>query len=303
MATVIGDAELVADCRNTLGEGVLWSAEHRRVYWTDITESKLWELDPKTGKTAVWSLPARLGSFAFCGGSRLLLALEKQLAYFDLSGEKPIVPLREVERDTAETRSNDGRCDRAGNFVFGSMNDRFDGRPLGAFYQFSRDCVLKRLALGDVQIANSICFSPDGRTLYYCDSPLREIRCCCYDAATAQVSQQRLFASLGDQVGVPDGSVVDADGCVWNAVWGGGCVVRYRPDGSRDAVINVPVPNPTCVGFGGDRLDELYITTSRQEMTNEQLAAAPTAGGLYRVKVPVHGIPEPRFTSSLSGRA
>ena len=196
MTTAIAEVELVADCRNTLGEGVLWSAEHRRVYWTDIAESKLWELDPGSGKTAVWSLSARLGSFALCGGTLLLLALEKQLAYFDLLGRESVVPLVEVEPDIAETRSNDGRCDRAGNFVFGTINERFDGRPLGSFYQFSRKGVLKRLALRHVQIANSICFSPDGRTLYYCDSPLREIHCCRYDPATGQVSEQRVFAVL-----------------------------------------------------------------------------------------------------------
>ena len=214
-----------------------------------------------------------------------------------------MVPLAEVERDIPETRSNDGRCDRAGNFVFGTINERFDGRPLGSFYQFSREGVLKRLALSHVQIANSICFSPDGETLYYCDSPLREIRCCKYDPATAEVSDQRVFVSLGGQEGEPDGSVVDAEGCLWNAVWGGACIVRYHPDGTRDTVVKLPVPNPTCVGFGGDALDELYITTSRQEMTDEQLAAAPSAGGLYRVKVPVRGIPEASFTGNLSGRA
>ena len=280
--------ELIVDAKNILGESVVWCDRRERVYWTDIEASTVWEYDPQTGDTRTWRTPARVGSLAVCDSEQLLVGLEKLLGYLDLTtGE--VTPLADVERDVRETRVNDGRCDGAGNFVFGTLNDTFDGRALGAFYQYSATRGLRRLALPKVRIANSICFSPDGQTLYWCDSPAREIRCCRYDPDTAAVGDDGPFTALSDDPGDPDGSVIDAQGYLWNAQWGGARIVRYSPRGEIDAIIPMPVPNPTCVAFGGKGRDELYITTSRQEMSSAQLAATPHAGGLYRIRLPIRG--------------
>lgn len=289
---------LFVDCRCTLGEGIVWWPRRRALIWTDIEAPRLWAHD--AGGTRSWSMPSRLGSLAPCTSGALLLGLEKGLfrAELDLSAGKPphLVPLAGVETDLPSTRVNDGRTDRAGNFVFGTMNTA-DGHPaIGSFYQWSTRFGLRRLDLPYVGIANSICFSPDGETMYFCDSPRRQIMTCRYDAGSAHVADIQVFATLEPSDGQPDGSIVDAEGCLWNAVWGAAVVRRYRPDGSLDREVSVPAKNPTCAVFGGPELNELYITTSRQEMSGAELERRPDAGGVYRaVMEGARGLLDPEF--------
>ena len=289
-------ASLFVDCRCQLGEGIVWWARHRALLWTDIESARLWVHD--AGGTRNWTLPARLGSMAPCASGALLLGLEKGLfrAEIDLASAAPprLVSLAEVEPDLPSTRVNDGRTDRSGNFVFGTMNQAEGHAAIGSVYQWSARHGLRRLDLPRVGIANSICFSPDGTTMYFCDSPRRQILSCTYDADGASVTGIRPFASLED--GQPDGSIVDADGYLWNAAWGAGLVRRYRPDGKLDREVAVPAKNPTCVVFGGPALNELYITSARQEMSEEELARMPEVGGVYRTAIKnVRGLPDRPF--------
>lgn len=200
-------------------------------------------------------------------------------------GELRLTPLADVERDLPSTRINDGRTDRAGNFVFGTMNED-EGHPaIGSFYQWSTGAGLRRLDLPRVGIANSISFSPDGQTMYFCDSPTGRIMHCRYDAASASVSDARDFATLTADEGQPDGSIVDADGCLWNAAWGAAMVRRYRPDGTVEREIAVPAKNPTCAVWGGAAMNELFITSARQDMSPAELELVPDAGGIYRAQI------------------
>jgi sugar lactone lactonase YvrE len=280
-------ATLFVDCRCTLGEGIVWWARHGVLLWTDIEGARLWMWD--AGSSRSWRLPTRLGSLAVCESGALLLGLEKGLFLTDLDRSTPdapvLTPLAGVEESVATTRVNDGRTDRAGNFVFGTMNQAEGHPPIGSFYQWSARAGMRRLDLPHVGIANSICFSPDGGTMYFCDSPRARIMQCRYDAASARVADVRLFAALGPSDGQPDGSMVDADGCLWNAAWGAGVVRRYRPDGAIDREVFVPAKNPTCVTFGGAALNELYITSARQEMSAVELERTPDAGGVYRAVI------------------
>ena len=180
----------------------------------------------------------------------------------------PVIP---IEPEVTRTRINDGRTDRAGNFVFGTYNEAQDA-PSGSFYQYSSRFGLRRLDLGGVVIPNSICFSLDGRTMYFCDSPTGRIRRCEYDADSASVGNVRDFVQYRDGDGFPDGSVVDSEGCLWNAVWGAGVVRRFNPEGTLVAEIGVPSRNLTCPAFGGAGLDQLFVTSSRQEMTEDELS-------------------------------
>jgi L-arabinonolactonase len=249
-----------------------------------------------------WPLPDRLGSFAICDSGRLLLGLAKGLFLADL-GPAPaavpaLMPLVPVEADSPRTRINDGRTDRAGNFVFGTMDDEHTA-SIGSFYQYSTRHGLRGLELGGVAIANSICFSPDGQTMYYCDSPERRIMRCRYDAESAAVSEKAVFAEFGPNQQFPDGSVIDSEGCLWNAEWGSGVVRRYTTAGMIACEIQVPAKNPTCVAFGGRDLDCLYITSARQEMSAAELAGTPHAGGVYRAFVDrVRGLADCRFHGS-----
>jgi L-arabinonolactonase len=294
-------ATLFVDCRCTLGEGIVWWAPRRALLWTDIESARLWISDTDGARSV--ALPSRLGSLAPCTSGAVLLGLEHGLFRAHLDETAPggirMVSLAAVEADLPATRLNDGRTDRSGNFVFGTMNQDAGNPPTGSFYQWSTRSGLRRLDLPHVGIANSICFSPDGGTMYFCDSPRRQIMTCRYDADTAAVSAVRTFAELGPSDGFPDGSIVDADGWLWNAAWGAGVVRRYRPDGSIEREVIVPAKNPTCPVFAGDGLNELYITTARQEMSAEELERTPEAGGVYRaVTADVHGLPDAPFVDT-----
>jgi sugar lactone lactonase YvrE len=293
-------ATLVVDAQCTLGEGILWDGRREALLWTDIEGSALWLHHTDDGSTRTWRLPDRLGSFALCQSGKLLLALAKGIFLADIDrpsdGVLAVSLLEPLEVDLPSTRTNDGRTDRAGNFVFGTLNEHPDRAPIGTFYQYSRRYGLRPLALGGVAIPNSICFSPDGQTMYYCDSLARRILQCRYDAESAEVSDARPFAELGAGRGLPDGSIVDADGCLWNAEWGAAMVRRYTAAGVIDREIAVPAKNPTCPAFGGRDLTELYVASARQEMSVEELAATPEAGGVYAARPDgVRGLPEPRF--------
>jgi L-arabinonolactonase len=289
-------ATLLVDCRCTLGEGIHWWPDRRSLVWTDIEKSTLWMHHIADNVTRQWSLPDRLGSFAICQSGRLLLGLAKSLVFATFaeaadSGLR-IEPVISIEPEIPRNRINDGRTDRAGNFVFGTMNEVHDS-PAGSFYQYSTRHGLRRLDLGGVVIPNSICFSPNGRTMYFCDSPEARIRKCDYDADSARVGDVQEFVRLSD--GQPDGSIVDSDGCLWNAVWGAGVVRQYDSEGRLLVEIPVPSKNVTCAVFGGDSLNQLYVTSSRQEMTDEELNAAPSSGSVYRVPTVARGISDTLF--------
>jgi L-arabinonolactonase len=188
-----------------------------------------------------------------------------------------------VDVDPAEprTRINDGRTDRRGYFVFGTMNEGADQRPIGSFFQYSLQHGLRRLALPAVSIANSVCFSVDGKTMYFTDTLTRRIMQCDYDAETAQVAKVRLFVEVEQAGAYPDGSVIDREGCLWNAQWGAARIVRYAPDGRMLRSIALPAKNPTCPAFGGPELDRLMSTSSKKDMTTEERRLMPHAGSLF----------------------
>jgi L-arabinonolactonase len=291
-------AALFVDCRCTLGEGILWWQQRRSLLWTDIERSTLWMHGIDGHHTSTWTLPDRLGSLAICESGRLVLGLAKGLFYGDFTraGEKvlhveQIVP---VDPHLERHRINDGRSDRSGNFVFGTMNEAQDA-PTGSFYQFSAAHGLRRLDLGGVTIPNSICFSLDGLTMYFCDSKRPMIRQCDYDAASASVANVREFVRFAAEDGLPDGSVIDSGGCLWNAGWGVGLVRRFAPDGRLLTAVRVPAKNTTCVAFGGHNLADLFITSARQEMSAGELEATPDAGSVYRAEVRTVGVMDTPF--------
>ena len=291
-------ATLFVNCQCTLGEGILWWAQRRALVWTDIERSTMWLHQPASNSTSSFALPDRLGSLAICQSGRLLLGLARGLFIGSLDratdGTLRVEPLVAVDSDRPRHRINDGRTDRSGNFVFGTMNEE-QHDPTGSFYQYSASRGLRRLDIGGVAIPNSICFSLDGRVMYFCDSLEKRIRQCDYDAESGAVSNVREFVRFAQDDGLPDGSVIDSEGCLWNAAWGVGRVRRYAADGRVLAQITVPAKNPTCLAFGGDGLADLYITSSRQEMTDGELASTPDAGGVYHAAIGPVGLCDAPF--------
>jgi len=238
-------------------------------------------------------MPERLATFALCADPHyLLLGLASHLAFFDIAtGQTRHIV--DVEAGM-NTRVNDGRCDRQGRFVFGTKDEGSPLQAIGGFYRLNHDLSLERLPLPAPAISNSIAFSPDGATMYFCDSPTREIRACDY-RADGGIANDRLFVRLADATGEPDGSTVDRDGGLWNAQWGGARVVRYGADGVETERVEVPTAQPSCVALGGAQLGTLYITSARVGLDAAALAGDLRAGGVFIATPARRGLPEPVF--------
>jgi L-arabinonolactonase len=284
--TVRDSVALVVDCRAVLGEGLTWDAADAAWLWTDIQQKALWRYHPATGDSRCVDMPDRVGAFAVARSGRLLVAFSHSLAWAAVDWRLLSVQVEHIvsfETEHAALRSNDGRTDADGHFVFGTMNEAAGHAPLGGIFQYSSRFGLRRLNLAPVGIANSICFSPDGSTLYYCDSTRREIRAADYDAARARVTGERRVVQLGETDGLPDGSVVDASGRLWNAQWGRGLVRCYTPDGEQIAAWQLPVDHVTCPCFGGAAATDLLVTTARMDVSDARLKAVVEAGGVFRL--------------------
>ena len=282
--------------RDVLGECPLWDERAHCLWWVDIRAPALRRLDAASGEVRTWPLPEMVGSLALTEGTGhardcLLLALSSRLALFD-PHSGTLETLAEPGFAHADLRFNDGRCDAQGRFWVGSMNNITRG-PEGCLYRFDTAHGLVEVARG-ICIPNSLAFSPDGRTMYFADSLTHRIDAFDYDARTGTRGTGREFARSTPPA-FPDGSCVDAEGGLWNAEFHGARLVRYRPDGTVDRVIAMPVQRPTCCTFGGADLRTLYVTTTSQRMSEAELAAEPLAGALLALEVGVAGLPEPRF--------
>lgn len=291
--TLLAPMNVARDTGNQLGEGIVWCERAQALYWTDIQRATLYRLHPASGTLEHWPMPERLASFALCEADGwLLLALATRLAFLRLADGRLDV-LHAVEPGLA-TRCNDGACDRQGRFVFGTMHEPESGpkQAVGSFWRLDRDLRLERLELPRVAIANSIAFSPDGATMYFCDSLTRGIHCCDYGD---EPGSPRLFVELEGTTGEPDGSCVDARGQLWNAQWGLSRVACYGSDGALRGVLPLAVSQPTKPAFGGERLDQLYVTSARDGLSAEALGHEPHAGALFRAAVGIHGLAEARF--------
>ena len=285
-------ADLVLDCRNLHGEGVLWNALDGRLWWTDIHGKTLWSYDPVTAAAESYGVPDRICCFAPRRDGTIVAAFADGFAFFDpKSGRRDDIAA--FEPDLPQTRLNDGRTDRQGRLVAGGMDEKND-EPVSSVWRLDADLQLTRL-FNSVRCANSTCFSPDGRTMYFADSPEGEIVAFNYDPATGAIGAKRSVAHLPKGKGVPDGSCVDAEGFIWNAVWEGHRVDRFAPNGRLDRSFRVPVAKPTCVAFGGPDLDTLFITTSRLGSSPELMEREPHAGSLYAVRPGVKGLIDPPF--------
>ncbi|WP_312518451.1 SMP-30/gluconolactonase/LRE family protein [Massilia sp.] len=283
------------DTRYELGECVLWCERSRRLLWTDISAALLWSYEPASGRTRSWAMPERLCSFALTGSDdRLLLGLASGLALFRFSTGK-VTRICDVEPGLP-TRINDGRCDRQGRFVFGMLSEGDDpDAPAGGFYRLHLDLALERLPLPPARIANSICFSPNGRRMYFADSTEGSIRWCDYNPCSAEVGAVHTLVAAGVVPGDPDGATVDAEGCVWSARWGAGQVARFAPDGRLLQTLALDAGQPTCPAFGGPDLATLYVASAHAGLDAAQRTAAPLSGALLRQKLDVRGLPEARF--------
>jgi sugar lactone lactonase YvrE len=289
-------AESVLHSKDALGEVPIWNNDDDKLWWIDVRAPAIQSWHPRTGEHRRFKLPgSSVGSWAFRQGGGMLVSLSDGLYGFDpASGNCERLLALEATMDGH--RLNDGRCDTRGRFWIGTMHDTVR-EPRGAFYRVeahSAGLSVEKVFDG-VDIPNSVVFSPDDRLMYFADTPAKKIWVFDFDVEAGCLSNRRVFVDCANEPGAPDGSAMDADGCLWNAKYGGSRIVRYTPRGAIDCVIDLPVTQPTCCVFGGPDLDTLYITTARQKLTPEQLMPQPLAGNVFALRPGAKGIALPRF--------
>ena len=277
-------------CR--VGEGAHWDEREQALFYLDIIGRKVHRYDPEAGTTRSWPTPANVGAMAFREAGGLVLGMNDCFALLDLeSGQVE----RIVECGRAATGPiNDGKADAAGRFIVGQCGPGLeDPLPSGGIFALAPDGELNRLASG-IHISNSVCFSADGRTLYYADSHTSCVCALDYDPDTGAASNKHLFTDTSSLGGVPDGATPDADGLIWMAVFGSGQVVAFRPDGSVERSIELPVKLVSSVAFGGPDLDRLYVTTLDGPELGEP--AEENGGAVFMIEdLGTRGLPEMRF--------
>jgi sugar lactone lactonase YvrE len=284
--------ELVLDARAQLGEGPLWDDRRARLVFVDIMRGHVHEFDPATKTDRVVDAAEPVGAVALSTRGDWIAATKTGFSRIDPeTGAK--TPIATVEADLDETRMNDGYVDCRGRFWAGTMGmGGVSGR--GALYRLDPDGSVTRI-LSDISISNGLDWSPDDRLMYYIDLPTSRIDCFDFDADAGTIRHRRPFVHIATELGWPDGLVVDADGYVWVALWAGGAVHRYAPDGRLDAVVRFPVSLTTKPGFGGPDLDELYVTSAWIDLDAETRGREPQAGGVFRLLPGVRGQRPRRF--------
>ena len=279
------NAELLVDARNATGECPVWHVAEQALYWVDIPAKRL----QRTAPEMLACIAARAGGGWLAGLETGLFALQPH-ASGELSGER----LLTLDHAQPAMRCNDGRCDRQGRFLVGTMvQDMAQGAPAGRLYSHTAG-EGARLLLDDLIVPNGLALSPDGRTLYLSDShPSRQlIWAFDYDLDTGTPTNRRLFVDMNAHPGRPDGAAVDVDGCYWICGNDAGLIHRFTPDGRLDRSLAVPVKKPAMCAFGGRNLDILFVTSIRP---GGDLSDQPLAGGLFALDPGVQGLPEPMF--------
>jgi sugar lactone lactonase YvrE len=294
---VESEFNLVLDLKTALGESPLWSVAEERLYFVDIKNARIHAFEPAGGSLTTFDLPEEVGCIGLAVGGGFVAGLRSGIWLLDAEA-RLIRKLADNPEDQATSRFNDGTVDPAGRFIAGTLDET---RELGtaALYRCDRDG-LHVLASG-LMTSNGTAFSPDGRRLYHSDTPRFVVYAYDYDAETGCVSNRPVFARFGSDTdrGRPDGGAVDAEGCYWTALYEGGRVQRYSPDGALLAEYAVPVRCPTMIAFGGADMKTLYCTSARAGRSEAELAQFPLSGGLFAMRTDVGGLARPLFNPEI----
>jgi len=278
------EVEQVTDPLAYHGEGPVWDVHRRAVRWVDMLAGDILTLGPASQQVSRLHVGAVAAAMRPRAGGGLVVGVERGFCLVDADETGPQQPL-EVWTDTT-VRMNDGGCDPQGRFYCGSMD--YDATPgRGSLYRLDPGDGVTRV-LEDVTISNGIAWSHDGGSVYYVDTPTQRVDVFDFDPDTGELSGRRPAVHVDPGHGAPDGMTLDCEGGIWVAMWRGGAVHRYRPDGLLDEVVEVEPRQVTACTFGGEDLDELFITTSRQDLPAD---SDPTAGSLFRCRPGVSGVP------------
>jgi sugar lactone lactonase YvrE len=272
-------AHLLADIRAAHGEGPVWDAAAGRLLWVDLTAGRLHSYRPDTGVAETREFAEPVCAVAPLAGGDLLVAFAKRIARVDWASGAVLGTVCAIEPDRPGNRANDGKLDPAGRFWIGTMSEGGGVRGAGALYRLDGGTLTP--VLGDLTIANGMGWTADFRTMFFIDTPTREVWAFDFDPEDSAITRRRTVVSVPEGLGFPDGMCVAGDGTIWVAHWGAGCVCRWDPaDGSLVETVSTGCPHTSSCCLGPD--GALYITTSRLGMDEAALRAAPHSGSLFR---------------------
>jgi sugar lactone lactonase YvrE len=271
--------EIVIDHTCLLGEGPVWDAKRKLICWIDILNGIIHEYSPNEKTYRSIAIHQMIGSFAFCTNGNFIAALQNGFAFIDRETEE-IKMIADPESHLPDNRFNEGKCDPAGRFWAGTM--ALSEEPgAGNVYTLHNDLAPTK-KIEDVAVSNGMAWSADHKTFYYIDSPTFEIVAYDYDKSNGQISNKRTIIKIEKNDGAPDGMTIDNEGMLWIAHWGGWQVTRWDPE-SREKLYNIklPVARVTSCTFGGDNFEDLYITSAKVGLTENELKMQPLAGSLF----------------------
>ena len=289
-----GGAVACSTKQTQLGEGVRWDARRGEMLGVDILAGRVARAriadDGSLAYVREYQLPWTVGMIApVDGDGGWLLGAGRGFVYLAPDGTHRTI----AELSPSSTRMNDGACDPQGRFWGGTLaDDHHEGG--GALYRLDRTGQTETV-LSDLTISNGIGWSSDGLTMYLVDSGPRVIHAFAFDPDHGTISDGRILVTVPEDVGAPDGMTVDAAGDLWVAIYGGGRVNRYAPDGSLRKAYPIPARECTCCAFGGLGLNRLFVTTATEGWTDEQRRADPAAGLVYRCDTDATGLPAAPF--------
>lgn len=288
-------AELEFDRPSVLAECPVWDERRNLLYWVDILSGNLFQYDPELKKRSIFDIGEHIGSFALWEKGGSVLALQSGFAFYSFESNQ-IERIRNPEEHLSNHRFNDGKCDPAGRFWSGILS--YDVKEdAGSLYMLSFDLNTEK-KLQNLTIPNGMAWDLSKKAFYFIDSPDRTIYRFDYDNESGLIKNRTSFFEFSPGDALPDGMTIDSEGHLWVALYNGFKVVRIDT-GKKEIVyqIELPVPQVTSCTFGGKNLDELYITTAREHMSQEEIEKAPLSGCIFKGNVPFKGLPPVRFKS------
>lgn len=287
---------LVASCiqaaNATVGEGPAWDDQRQALWWFDVRQKRILLYSPDRGQVGQWWLPSQIFALSLTENGDLLVALEDGLYLFRPDTEQ-LQRLGTLVHGEGATRFNDGKVDPAGRFWVGTR-DLERATPTGALYCVRSDGSYETKLTG-VKGSNGLGWTADGKRMFFTDSPRKLIWSFEFNVEIGELSSQQVFTTIEGEGITPDGLCIDTEGCVWSAMFGGGAVVRFDPNGSEIERIHIPVLHPTSCAFGGRDMKTLYITSESYQLPARVLTEAPQAGGLFAVETRSVGVEVGRF--------
>lgn len=280
------EANCVLDIQAALGEGPSWDDRTKTLLWVDIENHLVNRFAPQTGENQAWTVETN-PSFAIATEKEdILVGTRNGIVRLDpVSGQVRKVVNPESNLETH--RFNDAKCDPRGRLFAGTISDKRD--PDANCYRFAPDFSYETVITGAIN-SNGLCWSSDAKTMYYIDTGTKKIDAFDYDVETGEIINRRTVVAVPEEHGKPDGMTIDREGMLWTGMWGGEAICRWDPaSGTLLGKVAVPAPNVTSCCFGGENLDELYITTARNGLSDEQLAKYPQAGGVFMARPGVVG--------------